>query len=102
MIISLYFTGPDMNAKVNYEFWMSSLDADSYVFLEAFYEKALDLVEFTEFKPHYALYYCGSCKTNGWERYDSPLCISGGRYCSPDPDGKGPENGRDDVLEDLR
>jgi hypothetical protein len=30
------------------------------------------------------------------------LCLSGGRYCSPDPDGFGPLLGRDVILEDLR
>jgi len=29
-------------------------------------------------------------------------CVSGGRYCSPDPDGEGPMIGRDVILEDLR
>lgn len=30
------------------------------------------------------------------------LCLSGGRYCSPDPDGFGPLIGRDVIFEDLR
>jgi len=29
-------------------------------------------------------------------------CLSGGRYCSPDPDGSGPKSGKDVVKEDLR
>lgn len=102
LIISLFFDGPLMKEKVNYDYWMSSMDAASYVFLENFYKNSIALSAHTEFTPHYAIYYCGSCKVAGWTEYDSPLCISGGRYCSPDPDGDGPEDGKDEVMEDLR
>ena len=29
-------------------------------------------------------------------------CVSGGRYCAPDPDGVGVLTGRDVLYEDLR
>jgi len=48
------------------------------------------------------LWYCTYCKNAGFNVKDEPDCFSGGRYCSPDPDGAGAKSGRDVVLEDIR
>lgn len=58
-------------------------------------ELSKDIVEFT---PHYVLWQCYGCTFNKAE----DNCISGGRYCAPDPDDRGPLTGRDILLEDLR
>lgn len=55
----------------------------------------------TLFTPHFVLWYCSSCKANNWQE-PHPDCVSGGRYCAPDPDFDGPRNGREIVMEDLR
>lgn len=47
------------------------------------------------------LWNCAECERNFYQ-YPEPNCLSGGRYCAPDPDGVGPKTGRDVVIEDLR
>ena len=51
--------------------------------------------------PHFVLWYCVECGRNGFKD-DVPDCISGGRYCAPDPDSTGPITGRHIVMENLR
>jgi len=53
------------------------------------------------FRPHFVLWYCTECLLNGYNESNED-CLSGGRYCAPDPDGSGALTGRDVVLEDLR
>lgn len=53
------------------------------------------------FIPRYIIYYCMPCMEKNWTVLNDG-CLSGGRYCSPDPDGEGPLIGRDTILEDLR
>ena len=53
------------------------------------------------FRPHFVLWYCTDCALNGYNKTNED-CLSGGRYCAPDPDGSGALTGRDVVLEDLR
>ena len=48
------------------------------------------------------LWYCTYCKAENFTVTTEPDCWSGGRYCSPDPDGIGKSTGRDVVIEDLR
>ena len=51
---------------------------------------------------HFALWYCPSCSETDFTT-DHPDCVSGGRYCAPDPDGPiGDRTGRDIIMEDLR
>lgn len=53
------------------------------------------------FRPHFVLWYCTDCLIKGYNESNED-CLSGGRYCAPDPDGSGALTGRDVVLEDLR
>ena len=46
-----------------------------------------------ELRIHYAIWYCPYCAGLGYTVTDNPDCISGGRYCSPDPDNIGPLTG---------
>jgi len=58
--------------------------------------------EKVKFDSHYVSWYCPSCRFDGWN-VEVPDCISGGRYCAPDPDDDlGPLTGKDVVMEDLR
>lgn len=53
--------------------------------------------------PKYVLWYCLACKLDKYKGHsDNPNCVSHGRYCAPDPDGKGPATGKNVVIEDLR
>jgi hypothetical protein len=82
--------------------WMSSGSNDTLSFLNSFAPIALAFPPRTlHFHPHHVLWYCTGCKAGGFQA-PSPNCLSGGRYCAPDPDGDGPLDGRAIVHEDLR
>lgn len=51
--------------------------------------------------PRIALWNCYECQEANFT-LDKPDCLSGGRYCAPDPDGTGPLSGRNVLMEDLR
>ena len=58
---------------------------------------------FAAFKPHFVFYECDDkCKeTDEDKKQLSKYCVSNGKYCHNDPDGKGPLEGRDSVLQSL-
>eukprot|EP01017_Pseudomicrothorax_dubius_P025019 TRINITY_DN2666_c0_g2_i4.p1 TRINITY_DN2666_c0_g2~~TRINITY_DN2666_c0_g2_i4.p1 ORF type:complete len:467 (-),score=91.83 TRINITY_DN2666_c0_g2_i4:111-1511(-) len=90
------------NLNVEYMLWISSTHQSAYTFLERF-RKFHNLFEGAiKIQPHYVLWYCYHCKFEGWNDQSNPNCISGGRYCAPDPDDSGPASGRQVVMEDLR
>jgi len=39
------------------------------------------------FEPHYVMYQCETCEMTGF-KYQDTDCLSGGRYCDPEPDSK--------------
>jgi hypothetical protein len=87
---------------IDVTFWMSSGSNDTLSFLTAFAPTALSFPpQSFHFHPHHVLWYCTGCKAGGFQA-PSPNCLSGGRYCAPDPDGNGPLEGRAIVYEDLR
>ncbi|CAG9316295.1 unnamed protein product [Blepharisma stoltei] len=98
--ISFEVLNPD--DLVEYEIWMSSENDVVRSFLHDFapYAKRFD-EDMVQFTPHYVLWHCSVCKVHNWTD-DNPDCVSGGRYCAPDPDYDGPRNGREIVMEDLR
>eukprot|EP01016_Furgasonia_blochmanni_P051056 TRINITY_DN7982_c0_g1_i1.p1 TRINITY_DN7982_c0_g1~~TRINITY_DN7982_c0_g1_i1.p1 ORF type:complete len:560 (+),score=81.01 TRINITY_DN7982_c0_g1_i1:32-1711(+) len=82
--------------------WLSATDSRSYQFVNEM-RTALKGFEksYWNFTPHYVIWHCLEC---AWEKYETtfnPNCLSGGRYCAPDPDKDGPQNGRDVVYEVL-
>ncbi|CAD8184986.1 unnamed protein product [Paramecium octaurelia] len=87
--------------KVKYEYWFSSMDQKSYKFLRQFYSFHMQMNESLQFTPHYTLGRCAQCAKTNFNKKDS-LCLSGGRYCAPDPDGDGPLDGQDAVREVVR
>lgn len=90
------------NEKVKMEMWFSPNEKRANSFLSEFssYGSQFSLSNLN-FTPHYALWNCRECYDKGFT-LDHPDCISGGRYCAPDPDGTGPAKGRDVILEDIR
>jgi hypothetical protein len=54
----------------------------------------IDQIEFT-------LRYCDWCKKQNWT-VKTELCLSGGRYCAPDPDNNGSLIGQDAVWQALK
>lgn len=97
------FVRPNTSNIVSYEYWMSSMDYDSYDFIINFIDVHMEFKNLVNFTPHYALWYCVHCKAENYTVNDNEeLCLSGGRYCAPDPDGSGPFEGYIVVEEDLR
>lgn len=87
---------------IDVTFWMSSGSNETLSFLTAFAPSAKAFPQQSlHFYPHHVLWYCTGCKAGGFQA-PSPNCLSGGRYCAPDPDGDGPLEGRAIVYEDLR
>ncbi|OMJ93128.1 hypothetical protein SteCoe_3945 [Stentor coeruleus] len=88
--------------QVEYEIWMSSENTELREFLSDFSQHGKKLMPNTQMTPHYVLWYSVERSKEGFltEHKD---CLSGGRYCAPDPDlDNGPRTGREIVLENLR
>lgn len=96
--------------------WISASSVKSYHFAQEFhkYYKMLGKENFSV-KPYYALWFCAYCKHSHF-KVKNDNCLSGGRYCYPDPgwgfeifwnrfiivDVEGPLLGKDYVKESLR
>eukprot|EP01017_Pseudomicrothorax_dubius_P043850 TRINITY_DN7365_c0_g1_i2.p1 TRINITY_DN7365_c0_g1~~TRINITY_DN7365_c0_g1_i2.p1 ORF type:complete len:448 (-),score=100.49 TRINITY_DN7365_c0_g1_i2:99-1442(-) len=87
--------------KVRYDIWLSSSNMNSIRFLQRFNKFHRLLEGKAEAHPHYVTFFCFACEMEGF-RNPNPNCLSGGRYCASDPDGKGPGTGANVVMEDLR
>eukprot|EP01016_Furgasonia_blochmanni_P054645 TRINITY_DN9029_c0_g1_i4.p1 TRINITY_DN9029_c0_g1~~TRINITY_DN9029_c0_g1_i4.p1 ORF type:complete len:391 (-),score=68.50 TRINITY_DN9029_c0_g1_i4:513-1685(-) len=101
VMMMLSFDWPSAT-KADVDVWISAADKGSYDFLEDLHDYLSQLDQkFWDFKVHYVLWHCLQCS---WEDYKTEYntnCVSGGRYCAPDPDEDGPLSGRDVVLESL-
>lgn len=102
-IVSINFPYDFTSETVALDFWFSSSDFDgtSYKFINDITPYILTDKAF-QFTPHFVTWDCLICKKLD---YMVPLtgdCISGGRYCAPDPDEEGPLTGNDILYEDLR
>ena len=84
------------------DLWSSSADLKSLQFLSQFSRFSPKFPKSQlDFRVHYALWSCFECQDLNFT-LDKADCVSGGRYCAPDPDGSGPLSGRNVLLEDLR
>lgn len=83
--LSFHFDMPNPDDTVEYELWMSAMDEKSYEFIANFNEKRKVLGSAAAFTPHYALWFCPICKSQNFEKTTNENCVSGGRYCAPDP-----------------
>lgn len=100
--VQMTFEMPNPDNRVEYEMWMSSEHSVLREFLADFSKHAQNLIPNTLMSPHYVLWYSIERSKEGFinEHKD---CISGGRYCAPDPDlDSGPRTGREIVIENLR
>eukprot|EP01017_Pseudomicrothorax_dubius_P002706 TRINITY_DN10197_c0_g1_i1.p1 TRINITY_DN10197_c0_g1~~TRINITY_DN10197_c0_g1_i1.p1 ORF type:complete len:315 (-),score=55.65 TRINITY_DN10197_c0_g1_i1:99-1043(-) len=87
--------------RPTYEVWISSSDANSYEILSRFATFGDLLEPITERQLYFVVWHCEDCAKLEY-KVPRENCLSGGRYCAPDPDGSGPLTGRDVLLEDLR
>lgn len=101
IVLTLNF---EMSQSKNFEysFWLSTSNRNSFRLVrgfEPFYRKISDKSKFT---PHYNIWTNEVSARNNFTSPAPDTCISGGRYCCIDPDGRGPATGAQVVLEDLR
>jgi len=102
-IVSINFPYDVLSDGVNLDFWFSAADNEvSYDFLNTISYYALNAPNAFKFTPHFVTWDCLICKRLDYETNLSGDCISGGRYCAPDPDDEGPLTGADIVYEGLR
>lgn len=99
--MTISFDMPNPDNRVEYEIWMSSEQQVLRDFLTQFAPVAKNFGRNIKITPHYVLWYCVECSNAGYVE-DHKDCLSGGRYCAPDPDYDGPRTGREIVMEDLR
>lgn len=95
-------TGPYENDIVNSYFWFSSADTTETAY--SFLRDISDIVSTIPgvfFRPRFVTWPCAECAASNYRTRNAD-CLSGGRYCAPDPDTTGPLTGRDVILEDLR
>ncbi|KAM3137649.1 hypothetical protein pb186bvf_010263 [Paramecium bursaria] len=95
------FSDVEKAKTVNYSYWFSVMDSQSYTFIEEFYPFHKEMLGKLNFTPHFALTRYHYFK-EGEQMLNDPSCLSGGRYCDIDPDGDGPLSGRDAVMQVLK
>lgn len=99
----LSFELGDKTEKIDVTLWLTAGHKVTLDFITAFSPEAQAFPkELIRFHPRHVFWYCTECYTKN--DYSAPVehCLSGGRYCSTDPDGEGPLDGRAIVYEDLR
>jgi len=99
--ISALFPLRKNNTQVNLDFWYSSGDVNSYHFVKRFSPYIMEFGKNIDFIPHIVTWYSGNAEMKNFTELEAN-CVSGGRYCAPDPDGIGPANGSLVVIQDLR
>lgn len=100
--LNLHFSMPRAIDVVDYSIWISSGSKNSISFIQEFadYGKKFKK-EVAVFTPRYVMWHCLQCSAYNYVSNEIN-CLSGGRYCAPDPDLNGPLTGRDVLKEDLR
>jgi hypothetical protein len=101
VVLTINFENRVKSDEVNAVFWLSTSNRNSFRIINEFYQYFKKLENRIKFTPHYAIWVCHSCLSSNFT-IDNENCISGGRYCCPDPDGTGPATGAHIVQEDLR
>lgn len=100
--LSISFDMKKASGKVKVSFFSSPTSESGRRFMFDFKDYGSKFTkENLDFIPHYMLWYCPKCEESNYQT-DHPDCISGGRYCSFDPDNEGILTGRDVMYEDLR
>jgi hypothetical protein len=100
--LSISFEMKQAVNRVKFDFFTSPTIEECRTFLFDFSAAGSKMkVKDVDFYPHYLLWTCPSCAGSSYQ-IDHEHCVSGGRYCSLDPDGNGDRTGRDVMYEDLR
>jgi hypothetical protein len=95
------YGAPATTVTLHYFFSSADTTDNAYKFIREFKDFYLKSSGVIVFEPHYVTWYCAPCQQQDW-KVENPDCVSGGRYCAPDPDSEGPLKGSDVVMEDLR
>eukprot|EP01015_Nassula_variabilis_P031506 TRINITY_DN712_c0_g1_i9.p1 TRINITY_DN712_c0_g1~~TRINITY_DN712_c0_g1_i9.p1 ORF type:complete len:356 (-),score=66.85 TRINITY_DN712_c0_g1_i9:153-1220(-) len=97
VLLGLHFNWAQ-SPKPSYQIWLSSCNQLSNDFMKEFADYGSKLEEYTEFEPNYVYWPCQNCDLEHTEE----KCIANGKFCAPDPDGDGPIQGWEALIEDLR
>ena len=89
-------------SDIEYSFWLSTSNRNSFLLVREYEKFYRQISDRSKFVPHYNIWTCDVCARNNYTTETPDNCISGGRYCCIDPDGRGPATGAQVVLEDLR
>lgn len=101
IVLTINFENRLKTGQTDTVFWLSTSNRNSFRVINEFYPYFKKLKNQIKFTPHYAIWTCHSCYISNFTVFPDN-CISGGRYCCPDPDGSGPATGAHIVQEDLR
>lgn len=101
IVLTITFDVPK-TSDIHYSFWLSTSNRNSFKLIRDFEPYYRKIAEESKFVPHYNIWTDEICARSNFTISAPDTCISGGRYCSIDPDGRGPATGAQVVLEDLR
>ncbi|KRX07725.1 hypothetical protein PPERSA_05788 [Pseudocohnilembus persalinus] len=103
--VKVYFNPPNKLEVPQIEFFLDTMDWNSYVFLMNFKDLNEQIKDKQiTFTPKFPTFSCYSCEKNGY-LLPSPDCLGNGRYCSVDPDGQlnsNNQSGKDATKEKIR
>eukprot|EP01016_Furgasonia_blochmanni_P035940 TRINITY_DN4042_c0_g1_i12.p1 TRINITY_DN4042_c0_g1~~TRINITY_DN4042_c0_g1_i12.p1 ORF type:complete len:391 (-),score=84.12 TRINITY_DN4042_c0_g1_i12:47-1219(-) len=87
-------------ASVKLDIWINIVDPNTYPMMQEIKGNLSYLPQDSYYIiVNYPIWECEQCALEGFSVTYNKDCLSGGRYCRPDPDNEGPLEGRDVVYE---
>lgn len=103
VILILTFELGNKTESIDVSLWLTAGHKPTLDFIVAFSPEAQAFpVGSIRFHPRHVFWFCTECQKKDNYSEARANCLSGGRYCSIDPDDKGPLDGRAIIYEDLR
>ena len=103
VVLLLSFELGNKTESIDVSLWLTAGHKQTLDFIAAFSPEAQAFPQDSiRFHAKHVFWYCTECQTKDDFKKEKKNCLSGGRYCSIDPDGSGPLDGRAIVHEDLR
>lgn len=103
VVLVLSFELGNKTESIDVSLWLTAGHKPTLDFIAAFSPEAQAFPKDSiRFHPRHVFWYCTECQAKDDFSTKKKDCLSGGRYCSIDPDGSGPIDGSSIVFEDLR
>lgn len=96
-VLSITFSLPHDDGRVEYDLWYTSSDDRALDFLMDFFEYANGLEDDALYTPRFVFWECINCDKETLDKH----CWGNGKYCAVDSTNE-KHTGRDIMLEDLR